>query len=186
MRYKNTPTGLIAGAVLFAMAAFGQDKPDFTGTWELTMIERGGRKIPAGTNFKETQIWVYQEPKLSIKIITWDETLGYRTVELTYTTNGEPGIVGYRIGPDGTKNPVNGSARWDGQRLIYEQVHSNPKTGAPRRIIRTCTLDRNGPKIVAHTVDWMTGSDVRSESTWTWEKKTRTPNSPSPQGNQAQ
>ena len=171
MSYKNLPTGLIAGAVLFVVAAFGQDKPDFTGTWELTMIERDGRKIPAGTNFKETQIWVHQEPKLSIKILTWDATLGYRTVELAYTTNGETGMVGYLIAPDGTKNPVKGSARWDGQRLIYEQVHSNPEKLGPRRIIRTCTLDRNGPKIVAHSIHCMTGSEERSESTWTWEKK---------------
>lgn len=177
MTYKNSPTGLIAVAVLFAIAAFGQNKPDFTGTWELTTIDRGGTLIPAGKTFKETQIWVHQEPKLSIKIITWDGALGYRTVELTYTTNGQTGMVGYLIEADGTKNPVNGSARWDGQRLIYEQVHSNTKTGHPRRIVRSCALVGNGSKIVADAVHWMTGSDVRSESIWTWEKKTRTPNS---------
>jgi len=159
------------------MAAFGQDKPNFTGTWELTAIDRGGARILAGKTFKETQIWVHQEPKLNIKIITWDGALGYRTVELAYTTNGQTGMVGYLIEADGTKNPVNGSARWDGQRLVYEQVHSNQKTGRPRRIVRTCTLDRNGPKIVARAVHWMTGSDIPNESTWTWEKKTLTPNS---------
>jgi hypothetical protein len=156
---------------------FGQQKPDFSGTWELTTVERGGKRIQAGTNFKETQIWVHHEPTLTIKMMVWDTQSGYLTVELTFKTNGETGVVGYLVRPDGTKTPVNGSARWDGQRLVYEQVHTNPAKHEPRRIICTCTLDPNGQKIVTDEVYWIAGSDQRLEARWTWERKTRAPNS---------
>ena len=109
MSFKNSSSGLVFGALLIATATFGQNKPDFSGTWELATIERNGNKVTAGTNFKETQIWQHNDPKLTIKMMVWDGFLGYRTVELTYTTNGETGIVGYLTRPDGTKNPVNGS-----------------------------------------------------------------------------
>lgn len=102
--------------VLMAGAAFGQAKPNFTGTWELVAIERDGSKIQAGKAFKATQIRVHQEPKLS--------------------------------------------------RLVSEQELVNAVPGAPARIIRTCTLDPNGSRIVCDSVHWMAGDDQRFQDKW--------------------
>jgi hypothetical protein len=100
---------------------------------------------------------------------------GFRTVELTYNTNGKKGTVGYLTHSDGTKDPVLGSAHWEGNRLVYEQEHPNAKDGAPRRIIRTCTIEADGPKLVAEQVYWMVGMDQSIEAKWIWAKKSGTP-----------
>jgi hypothetical protein len=171
MSQRSALAVLLAVPVLMASAGFSQARPDFSGTWELTTIESDGKKIPAGNTFKETQIWVHQEPKLSVKIMTWNERLGYRTLELAFLTNGTGGPVGYRIQTDGKKAPVNGSAHWEGNQLVLEQALVNPVQGAPSRIIRSCTLDANGSKIVADTVYWMPGSDQRHQERWYWERK---------------
>jgi hypothetical protein len=175
MTGRNTLLGSLGVAALMGLAAFGQGKPNFSGTWELTEVDRDGARFRAGKSFKETQIWVHQEPKLAIKMIVWDETLGYRTLELNYNTNGTKGTVGYRSRPDGTKDPVLGSAHWEGNRLVYEQEHPNARAGEMRRIIRTCTLEADGPKLVAEQVQWMVGTVESTEAKWYWAKKSGTP-----------
>jgi len=175
MTRRSALLGSLAVAALIGVAAFGQGKPNFTGTWELTEIDRYGMKLPAGKTFKETQIWVHQEPKLTIKMMVWANEFGYRNLELTYNTNGTKGAVGYRSGPDGTKDQVLGSAHWEGNRLVYEQEFPNAKTGQLRRIIRTCTIEADGPKLVAEEVYWMAGTDQSMAEKWTWAKKSGTP-----------
>jgi len=58
---------------------------------------------------------------------------------------------------------------------VYEQEHPNAKDGAPRRIIRTCTIEADGPKLVAEQVYWMVGMDQSIEAKWIWAKKSGTP-----------
>jgi hypothetical protein len=161
----------LAAAALAGWAASGQGKPNYSGTWELTTIERSGMKITAGKTYKETQVWVHEEPKLNLKIMVWEEKSGYRTLDLTYTTNGATGLVGYLARPDGTKAAVNGSARWDGNRLVYEEEIPTATKGAPRRIIRTCTLEEKGQKMIFHQVYWMAGENASREEQWLYEKK---------------
>lgn len=175
MTRGNASLRLLAVAALMGVAAYGQGKPNFTGTWELTEIDRDGMKVRAGTTFKETQIWVHQEPKLTIKMMISDEKGEYRTVDLTYNTNGTKGTVGYKSRPDGTKDPVLGSAHWEGNRLVYEQEHPKAKAGEPRRIIRTCTIEADGPRLLADEVLWMAGMDQSIEDKRYWAKKSGTP-----------
>lgn len=171
---QKSPCRLLVAALL-GWTALAQQKPNFTGTWELTKVERDGSTFQAGKHLKETQIWMHEEPQLTIKVMSWDENLGYLTFELSYTTDGKAGPVGYLTRPDGTKKPINGSAHWEGNRLVYEQVYTDPPNGHPSRLIRTCTFDPNGPKIVSDEVYWLAGNDRRTEAKWTWEKKTGTP-----------
>jgi hypothetical protein len=166
---------LLVGAALIGVAAYGQGKPNYSGTWELTRIERNGMKIPAGKTFKETQIWTHREPKLNIKIMTWEETLGYRTLNLTYDVNGNAGFVGYLVHADGTKEPVNGSAHWDGNRLVYEQEFPNASKGGLSHIIRTSTLTDKGQTLVLQQVDRMAGENQKHEALWFYDKKSGTP-----------
>jgi hypothetical protein len=175
MTRRNALLGPLAVAALMGPMVFGQGKPNFTGTWELTEIDRYGMKLVAGKTIKETQIWVHQEPKLTIKMMVWADEFGYRNLELTYNTNGTKGAVGYRSRPDGTKDEVLGSAHWEGNRLVYEQEFPNAKTGQLRRIIRTCTLETDGPKLVAEQVQWMAGTVESTEAKWTWTKKSSAP-----------
>jgi hypothetical protein len=164
--------GLLA---LAGLAGFGQAKPDFSGTWELSTVVRDGRIFRAGENFKETQIWTHKEPRLAIKMMVWDSNSGYVTLELSFATDGKPGPVGYRLHPDGSKTQVNGSAHWEGDRLVVEHELLNPAKGAVRKIIRTCGLEGNGQKLVADQIYWMEGSERRLDAKWTWEKKSGTP-----------
>jgi hypothetical protein len=169
-----------AAATLLGVAAFGpafgEDKPNFSGAWELVTIERYGQTVAAGRNFKETFIWTHHEPKIIIKMILWDSSIGSRTSEITYTTDGKPGNIGFLRESDGTKSPINGSAHWEGNRLIYEQEFpTRLQGGVPRKIVRTCTLEANGTKLVHKEVFWLPGSEESHEATWTWEKKTGTP-----------
>jgi hypothetical protein len=160
-------------AALLGLAALGQQKPNFTGTWELSKIDRDGNTITPGTRFKETQVWVHRDQKLTITMRGWDDTRGYWTVELSYTIDGKAGPVGYATGRDGKKSPISGSARWEGNRLVYEQDHD---TGhSPSRIIRSCTFDPNGPKIVSDSLTWLAGKEQPYRDKWTWEKKNDTP-----------
>jgi hypothetical protein len=131
--------------------------------------------LRAGTTFKETQIWVHQEPEIKIKMLTSNGTSGLQTSEVTFNTNGTKGTVGYITRPDGTKNKVVGSAHWEGTRLVYEQEIPEAKDGLPRRIIRTCTLEADGPKLVAEQVYWIVGMDQSIEAKWSWAKKSGTP-----------
>jgi|ERR1051326_5568327 hypothetical protein len=166
----------VTGFFAFAAGAFGQGRPNYSGTWELTRIERSdGMKIPAGRTFKETQIWVHQEPKLNIKIMTWEDKLGYRTVDVTYDTNGKAGLVGYLMRPDGGKEPVNGSARWNGNRLVHEQETPNNEKGATRRMISTAALTDNGQRLLVQQVYWLVGESEKREAQWFYEKKSGTP-----------
>jgi hypothetical protein len=162
-------------AALIGAAACAQDKPNLSGAWELISVERDGRTFPLGSSFKETFVWNHQEPKLAIKMLMWHESR-FSTLEFSYTTDGKFGLVGYRPKPDGTREPaVNGSAHWEGNQLVYEQIHIHPNEGSPRRIIRTCNLVDNGTRIVTHEVYWLQGSDERHEGSWTWKKKTDAP-----------
>jgi hypothetical protein len=160
---------------LVGLAAWGQEKPNFTGSWELAAIERDGLLFGLANLSRRPKSGCIKKPKLMIKMISWDQTLGTQTLELSYTTDGKAGIVGYRIDADRTKAPVNGSAHWEGNRLVYEQEHVNAQKGTPRRIIRTCTLDASGSKFVTNEVYWMAGGDRRLKAKWTWEKKNGTP-----------
>jgi hypothetical protein len=171
MMRKNRALAFLAVPALMGVTALAGDKPNFTGTWEVTRIERSdGMRMNA--NGRETQIWVHQEPKLNIKIKMWDQSLGFLTVELDYTIGGQPGT---RINSQGAKDSATGTARWEGNRLVYEQNIPNPRKDWPRRIIRTCELADGGSKMVCHEAYWLAGEDQRRESTWYWDKKSGTP-----------
>jgi hypothetical protein len=119
---------------------------------------------------KETQIWVHQEPKLNMRIMRWEQILGYLTSELTFIISGQARTVGHLNSFNGV-NPVSGSAHWDGNHLVYEQNISNPEKGYPRRIIRTCALKGDGSKVVVQEVVWLAGEDHSRTSTRYWEKR---------------
>jgi hypothetical protein len=172
-------TSLLRWPVAAALAAgliTGQPKPNYSGAWELTRIERSdGMKLTAGKTFKETQIWTHREPKLNLRIMVWEKDLGYRTVDLAYDTAGAAGLVGYLVHADGTKEPVNGSAHWDGNQVVYDEEIPNAKVGAPRRIIRTCILEDNGRSMIMRQVYWIAGENTKREAQWFYEKKRDTP-----------
>jgi hypothetical protein len=152
--------------------ALGQNKPDFTGTWELTTIERDGQTfMTSEINVGETHTIVHQEPKLTIKMTLRRKDSANRTSELVYTTDGSTGQVGYLAGADGVKTSVNGSARWEGQTLVYEQQFPNKKQNQLSRLIRYMQLEKDGTRLSARQVYWLEGREEKLEAKWTWEKR---------------
>jgi hypothetical protein len=159
----------LALPLLLSFAAFAQKKPNLTGTWELTAVERDGKRL---TSVKETQIFTHNEAKLTIKMLLVDP---FRTEEVAITIGGAEGPIGYLTGANGTKEPVNGSARWDGDKLIFEQKFPNAKPGSPLRIIRSIHLEKNGMEMVADQVYWLVSQPTKREAKWYWAKKLDTP-----------
>jgi hypothetical protein len=67
--------------VVAGMAVFAEEKPGFTGVWELVAIERGGKTIPAGGGnaYGETQVWQLEGPKLTIKMTSRNQNSSFVT-----------------------------------------------------------------------------------------------------------
>jgi hypothetical protein len=90
-------------------AAYGQTRPNFSGTWEFVGLERGGRRItfstPGNTLNKETHIFAHQEPRLKIKMLL-DRTAGPTILDLQYTTDGKTRPVGVVRRASGVENTV--------------------------------------------------------------------------------
>jgi hypothetical protein len=163
---------LVAGMA----AASADDKPNFTGVWELTSIERDGATIPAGGGnaFGETQVWQLEGPKLTIKMTSRRQNTSTVT-ELAYSIGGEAGVVGHRVRADKSNPPINGSAHWEGTKLVYEQEMVNPSPNGVRRIIRTCALDGSARKLACDMAYWMGESSQRLEEKWALEKTVEKP-----------
>jgi hypothetical protein len=158
--------------VFLAVVAAGQNRPNLTGTWELTSVERDGQTFsPAKTNSGETHVIVHREPKLTFNMTLRRKGSANRTVELAYTTDGVAGQVGYKIGADGARTPINGSAHWEGQTMVYEQQFPNAKQNQLSRIIRYLQLEKGGTRLSARNVYWLEGRQEKLEAKWTWEKK---------------
>ena len=152
-----------------AMAFAGQMKPDFTGSWEFTGIEENGQRFPPRSGFKETQVWAQRESNLNIKMTIFSN--GYYSLDLAYVIGGKRGPVGSGVSGAGRKDPVNGSAYWEGDRLVYEQEHPNAEKGAIKRIVRSVHLEKDGTEMVADQTYWVAGSDKKLEQKCYWQKK---------------
>jgi hypothetical protein len=78
-------------AVVTGLAAPGE-KPSFTGVWKLIAIERDGMTLSAGeqNTFDEIQVWSHDEPKLTIRMTSRDQTESFVT-QLSYTLDGKSG-----------------------------------------------------------------------------------------------
>jgi hypothetical protein len=162
-------------AAVTGMAAPAGDKPNLTGVWELTTVERDGMTLPAGDNtFGETQVWSHDGPKLTIKMTTRSQGKSSVT-QLSYTLDGKIGVVGYRVRADKGNPPINGSAHWDGDRLVYEQEFVDPAPTGIRRIVRTCSLGERAQWLTCEQLLWMAGSDERREAKWKFEKAQERP-----------
>jgi len=121
-------------------------------------LERGGRRItfstPGNTLNKETHIFAHQEPRLKIKMLL-DRTAGPTTLDLQYTTDGKTRPVGVVKRASGVENTVDGSARWDGNKLIYEQGVHDAAKGTVFHVIRSLKLEKNGTSMVADEGHWL-------------------------------
>ena len=127
----------------------GDDFGDFVA------VERNGIRIthstPGNTLGKETHILAYQEPTLKIRM----HMESGATVELLYTIGGKTGPVGVIQRANGTHDTVDGSARWEGDRLIYEQgVHDTSK-GTVFRLVRSLKLAKDGMSMMCTSGDKM-------------------------------
>jgi hypothetical protein len=168
---------LAAGFTIVSTVS-GQTTPNFNGAWEFVAVERNGNRItpstPGNTLGKETHILIYKEPTLKIKMLMESGT-GLTTLELLYTIDGKAGPVGEIQRPDGTHDPVDGSAHWEGDRLIYEQgVHDSSK-GTVFHIIRSLKLEKDGMSMMADEVVWREPGGAKSTSRRFWEKKPHAP-----------
>jgi hypothetical protein len=159
-------------------AVSGQTRPNFTGAWEFVGVEREGKRItvstPGNTLNKETHIFTHQEPKLKIKMLL-RSSARLTTLELQYTTDGKTGPVGLIKRASGIEDTVDGSAHWEGNRLIYEQrVHDSAK-GTVFHVVRSLKLEKNGTWMVADQVNWREPGGSKTTSQWFWEKKPTAP-----------
>ncbi|HEY2018473.1 MAG TPA: hypothetical protein VGH38_33435 [Bryobacteraceae bacterium] len=159
-------------------AVYGQIRPNFTGAWEFVCVERDGMRItfstPGNTLNKETQIFAHQEPNLKIKMLLQSPS-GLTTLDLQYTTDGKTRPVGVIKRASGVEDTVDGSARWEGDRLIYEQgVHDSVKEKV-FHVVRSLKLEKNGTSLVADQVTWLEPGGSKSTAKWFWEKKQNVP-----------
>jgi hypothetical protein len=168
---------LVAGFTIVSTVS-GQTRPNFNGTWEFDAVERNGNRIsrstPGNTLGKETHILEYKDATLRIKMLM-EGGSGLTTLELHYITDGRVGPVGEIQRPNGTHDPVDGSAHWEGDRLIYEQgVHDSSK-GTVFHIIRSLKLEKDGMSMMADEVIWRDPGGAKSTSKRFWQRKTHTP-----------
>src|SRR5262245_925614 len=142
---------LVGTGFFIGSTVSGQTKPNFTGSWEYVARENGGNRVNAVN--KETHIFVHQEQKLKIRMLL-ETSSGPATSEIQYTTDGKAGEVGYIQRANGARDKVDGSAHWEGDRLIYEQrVHDSAK-GTIFHIIRSLKLEKDGMSMMADEVFW--------------------------------
>lgn len=100
---------LIAVLVLGAVAALGQSKPDFTGTWRMAVekseFDRQG--APKGATVLKVE---HREPKLAETIFHEPEPKPVGTME--YVTDGSEGTV------TAMGNRMKARAAWEGAELV--------------------------------------------------------------------
>jgi hypothetical protein len=159
-------------------AVYGQTRPNFTGAWEFVGVEQEGRRItfstPDNRLEKNTLIFAHQEPKLKIKMLLQSSS-GLTTLELQYTTDGKTGPVGVIRRASGREDTVDGSAHWEGDRLIYEQGVHETARGTVFHVVRSLKLEKNGTSMVADQVNWREPGGAKFTSKWFWEKKPQAP-----------
>jgi hypothetical protein len=176
LNFKRLSSWLAVGSLILGSVC-GQTRPNFTGAWEFVGVEKEGRRItfstPGNTLTKETHIFAHQEPNLKIKMLL-EHSSGLTTLELQFTTDGKRGPVGVRRA-SGVENTVDGSAHWEGDRLVYEQGVHDAAKGTVLHIIRSLRLEKRGTLMVADQVNWLEPGGPKYISKWFWEKKPQAP-----------
>jgi hypothetical protein len=119
---------------------------------------------------RETHIFAHQDRKLKIKMLLQSSS-GLTTLELQYTTDGKAGPVGVIRRASGVEDLVDGSAHWDGDRLIYEQGVHDAAKGTTFHIIRSLKLEKNETSMKADQVQWLEPGGAKRTQKWFWEKK---------------
>ncbi|WP_321473348.1 hypothetical protein [uncultured Paludibaculum sp.] len=100
----------LALLLLTAMLGFAQDKPNFTGHWELSVTKSDFAKQPArAVRF----IVVHKEPELEYEVFH-DAPPGASAGKLKYVINGQEGNVVAQ------GNPLKYKAHWEGPVLVVE------------------------------------------------------------------
>jgi hypothetical protein len=177
LNIKRLSSWLATGSWMLSSVC-GQIRPNFTGTWEFVAVEREGRRItfssPGNPLTKETHIFAHQEPNLKIKMLL-EHSSGLTTEEVQYTTDGKRGPVGVIRRASGVENTVDGSAHWEGDRLVYEQEVHDAAKGTVFHVIRSLKLEKNGTLMVADQVNWLEPGGSKYISKWFWEKKSKAP-----------
>jgi hypothetical protein len=176
---QSTPSLIcLAAATWIVSAVSAQTRPNFNGAWEFVAVERDGLRLtfstPGNKLQKETHIFTLQDAKLKIKMLL-ENPAGLTTLELQYTTDGKVGPVGVIQRAAGREDKVDGSAHWEGDRLIYEQGVHNSANGTVFHIIRSLKLQGNGTSMMADEVHWLEPGGAKATSKVFWEKKTNAP-----------
>jgi hypothetical protein len=74
--------------------------------------------------------------------------------------------VGYLLPASGKKVPITGSARWEGQTLVYEQQYPKRNQGQVKRIIRYLRLQDKGNQLSSREEHWIEGKEEMIKSQW--------------------
>ena len=154
-------TGLSAVCLLLlgAVAAGGQEKPNFTGTWKMNPEKSrlsDGTRIPYFSEFvREID---HKEPALRVteKIKAPPDAGGDRTLMWNVRTDG---TVSETAGDDAVKISV----KWNDNRLVEHVVAEQWD------VVRTGSLSADGKTITAHFVLTLEGGT--QEGTEVWEKQ---------------
>jgi hypothetical protein len=70
---------------------------------------------------------------------------------------------------------VDGSAHWEGDRLIYEQLVHDTAKGTIFHVIWSLKLEKNGTSMVADQVNWLEPRGSKYISKWFWRQKPHAP-----------